>query len=295
MELRPATADDSRACFGVFRASLFDLLRRQGYATEPGDDAAERWPTYQGIFDHLAATHAAWWVAVSEDDAPYGYARSTLRGTTVELTEFFVHPEARVKGVGRALLERAFTVGWGEHRSIIATLDAPAVALYLRFGVRPQSTAAGFVGRPGPAEPPQGLEVEEATAEAVLALEEELLGHARPEDVAFFLASRPGIVVRRGGQAIGYAFGPDAAGDVGPIAARDPEDLPALLAFVERAAHARGQEELELELPLTATPAVTYLLQERGFRLDPFYTLLLADAPWAKFDRYLPYNPCLVL
>ena len=40
---------------------------------------------------------------------------------------------------------------------------------------------------------------------------------------------------------------------------------------------------------------MTWLVGDRGFRLTPFYTLYLADGPWAKLDRYLSFNPCLLL
>jgi GNAT superfamily N-acetyltransferase len=294
LTLRPAGPADSRTCFGIFRASLYDLLRRLGYDARPGDaDAA--WPQYEALFGHLAETAGSWWLAEDGDGAAVGYARTTLRGSMVELTELFVRPDARISGAGRALLEHAFPVGWGEHRAIIATLDAPAVALYLRFGVRPQDTAVDIAGRPGRAEPGAGTDVEDADVDAVLALEEEVLGHARPEEVAFFARTRPGVVVRRGREPVGYAFLPDAAGDAGPIAARRAEDLPLLLAHVERAAHDQGIERLELTVPLGAGAAVDWLLTERRFRIDPFYTLLLADGPWARFDRYLPYNPSFVL
>jgi GNAT superfamily N-acetyltransferase len=295
LTLRPGTAADSRACFGIFRASLHDLLGRLGYAAGRADDAQEAWPQYEALYAHLAQTAGSWWIAEDGEGAGVGYARTTERAGTVELTELFVRPDARVAGAGRALLEHAFPVGWGEHRVIIATLDAPAVALYLRFGVRHQGTAAGFAGRPGPAEPGPGTEVEEATADAVLELEAEALGHGRPEEAGFFTRTRRGVVVRRGGEPVGYAFLPDATGNAGPVAARRPEDLPVLLAHVERAAHDQGLEELELTVPLGAAHAVEWLLGERRFRLDPFYTLLLADAPWARLDRYLPYNPCFVL
>ncbi|MEA2254151.1 MAG: Acetyltransferase domain, partial [Solirubrobacteraceae bacterium] len=135
--IRPGTGADSRACFDVFRDSLGDLLRRNGLRTadEPGLGGDDLWPAYEAIFEHFAATCAQWWVAEGEDGRLAGYARSTQRGDVLELTEFFVTPGTRVKGVGRALLERAFAPGVGAHRAIIATIDAPAVALYLRFGV----------------------------------------------------------------------------------------------------------------------------------------------------------------
>jgi GNAT superfamily N-acetyltransferase len=295
--IRQATHADSRACFDVFRRSLNDLLRRIGYA--PADsadsDADELWPAYEALYAHLAATCAQWWVAEDDGGAVAGYARSTLRGETLELTEFFVAPGARVAGAGRALLERAFAPGLGTHRAIIATLDPPAVALYLRFGVAQQTAGVDFSGRPRAVALPDGYEVAEATLEEVLAIEGELLGHGRPEDVAFMLADRPAVLLRRDGRAVAYAFAPNADGYAGPVAALDPADLPAALAHLENAAHAAGVERLDLTVPLVARTAIDWLLAERGFRIDPFYCLFLADGPWAKLDRYLPFNPCLML
>jgi GNAT superfamily N-acetyltransferase len=296
--IRPAEAADSRACFAIFRLSLTDLLRRLGYRSPeaPPAEVDGLWPAYESLFAHLAATYAQWWIAEDATDGrTLGYARSVQRGQTVELTEFFVAPGARVAGLGRALLERAFPPGLGEHRAIIATVDAPAVALYLRFGVAHQSTGVDVTGTPRAVAPPSGYDVAPATLEEVLALEGELLGHAREPDVRFMLADRPAAVLRHGGRPVAYAFEPNAFGYAGPVGALAPEHLPAALAHVERTAHAAGQERLDLTLPLSARIAVDWLVGERGFRIDPFYCLFLADGPWAKLDRYLPFNPCVIL
>jgi GNAT superfamily N-acetyltransferase len=297
-EIRPAGAADSRACFAIFRRSLADLLTRLGYRAPdaPPQDPAELWPAYEHAFGHLAATCAQWWIAEDPaDGAALGYARSVLRAGTLELTEFFVAPGARVGGLGRALLEHAFPRGLGEHRAIIATLDAPAVALYLRFGVAHQSTAVDVTGAPRAIAPPATYEVVPATPQELAALERELLGHAREPDIAFMLADRPGVVLRRGGRSVAYAFEPNQHGYAGPIGALEPEHMPAALAHVEGAAHGAGLRRLDLTLPLSARTAVDWLVAQRGFRIDPFYCLFLADGPWAKLDRYLPFNPCLIL
>ncbi|HTN24464.1 MAG TPA: GNAT family N-acetyltransferase [Solirubrobacteraceae bacterium] len=296
VDLRPAAAGDSRACFDVFRRSLGDLMHRTGHPEAgalPGADAL--WPAYEGLFAHLAATCAQWWIAEDGDGRLAGYARSTLRGDVLELTEFFVAPESRVRGVGRALLEHAFGPGLGTHRAVIATVDAPAVALYLRFGVRHQASGADFSARPRRVAAPAGLEAEPATLDELLALEQQLLGHGRREDLAFMLRDRPAVVLRRGGRPAGYAFLANTHGYAGPIGALDPADLPGALAYVEDAAAAAGIERLDLTVPLAAHAAVDWLLGERGFRIDPFYCLFLADGPWARLDRYLPFNPCLML
>lgn len=296
--VRPATAADSRACFAIFRRSLADLLTRLGYRA-PGAPAADPdalWPAYETLFGHLAATCAQWWIAEDpRDGAALGYARSVQRGGTLELTEFFVAPGARVAGLGRALLEKAFPLGLGEHRAIVATLDAPAVALYLRFGVAHQTTGVDVAGPPRAIAPPAGYDVQGATPEVIAALERELLGHAREPDIAFMLADRPGVVLHHGGRPVAYAFESNMHGFAGPVGALAPEHMPAALAHVEGAAHAAGIERLDLTLPLGARSAVDWLVGQRGFRIDPFYCLFLADAPWAKLDRYLPFNPCLIL
>lgn len=180
--IRPATPADSHACFAVFRRSLADLLSRLGYRAPdaPPADPDALWPAYETLFAHLAATYVQWWIAEDPGDGePLGYARSVQRGGTLELTEFFVAPGARVAGLGRALLEQAFPLGLGEHRAIIATLDAPAVALYLRFGVAHQSTGVDVTGAPRAIAPPAGYDVAAATPAQIAALERELLGHAR--------------------------------------------------------------------------------------------------------------------
>jgi hypothetical protein len=64
---------------------------------------------------------------------------------------------------------------------------------------------------------------------------------------------------------------------------------------VEEAAYQAGLEQLDLTVPLAAQAAVEWLLDKRGFRIDPFYCMFLADGAWAQLDRYLPFNPCLFL
>ena len=295
--VRRASVADSRVCFGLFRRSLWDLMRRIGYrpADQHDPDPDAQWPVYRDLFAHLGATCAEWWIAEDPAGESVGYARSTERDGLWELTEFFVAPDARVAGVGRALLERAFAPGLGTHRSIIATMDAAAVALYLRFGVTHQTTGVGMTGRPRAVVPPTDLETTAVTAEDVLEVEQAVLGHARPQEAQFMLANRPAVVLRRRGRPVAYAFLPNADGHAGPVAALESAVLPTALGVLEDAAYRAGIEQLDLTVPLAAQTAVEWLLRERGFRIDPFYCLFLADGAWAQLDRYLPFNPCQML
>ena len=296
VELRRAEEGDARACFDLFRTSLWDLMRRIGYrpADDPDPDFDMQWTGYETLFNHLGATSAEWWVAEGEDGLA-GYARSIEREGLLELTEFFVRPGNRIGGVGRSLLERAFPVGLGTHRSIIATLDAPAVALYLRFGVAHQTTGIGLGGPPRPVDLPDGYSTAPGDPEEILEIERAVLGHGRPPDIGFMAEDRPAVMLRRGTKTAGYAFLPNERGFAGPVATLEPEDLPAALAAVENAAHEAGHEQLELLVPMAARAGVDWLLGERGMRVDPFYCFLLADGPWAQLDRYVPFNPCLLL
>src|SRR5215212_2199784 len=101
--LRPGTAADTRAAFDLFRDSLEDMLVRSGYETAEGLAATPReelWrQKYEGLYEHLAATASAFWVA-EEDGRLAGYARATERDGLVELTELFVSPGAQSGGLG---------------------------------------------------------------------------------------------------------------------------------------------------------------------------------------------------
>lgn len=299
MQFREGTEADIRPAYAVFRRSLWDYLHRIGYLG-PGDpaepDVEGSWARQGPFIEHLARTAARFWVAETDDGRLVGVARSIQRGGLVELTEFFVDPTAQARGVGRGLLERAFPLGWGEHRSIIATFDPRALSLYLRFGVHAAGVAGDFSGPPRVDRLRTDLDLAPgsiADTAAVLEIEEQVLGHQRPEDVAFFVATRPLTVARRRGRVVGYAFGSNGTG-IGPVAALDPADLPPLLAHLEAEAAEAGHESIEFSLSLANRTAVDHVLA-RGLRLDPFYTLLLENEPFVRFDRYALTTPNFIL
>ena len=215
---------------------------------------------------------------------------SCERGGHLELAFFFVDPDVQSKGMGRALLERAFPLGLGRHRAILATQDPRALSLYLRFGVRFITTVVDFVAAPRPVEVESDLVFErlDRSAEAVAligAVEEELLGHRRDVDIEFVLQQRPAWVARRAGAVAGFAFG--AADELtGPIGALDPADMPALLAHVETQAAADGIPEIYFSTPLDNDAAVKHFLG-RGYRLDNFMAALLADDDSLQLDRWI--------
>jgi len=299
---RRALPTDDAATFVVFRRSIWDYLRRSGML-RPDDPAEppieEAWTRWQAMYGHLGRTAAEHWVAEGADGRILGYARSIERGGVLELTEFFVDPDTQAHGIGRGLLERAFPLGRGLHRSIIATQDPRAVGLYLRFGVAMQSNGVDFTKAPEPVSVETDLVLvaatdDDATVASILSVEEQVLGHRREPDVRFFLRDRPGVLYVRDDRVVGYGFDPGTGGSFGPIAMLDPADVPAALAHLESAASASGLERLDVLLPLANRTGVEWLLG-RGFHVLPFWVLYLADAPFVRYDRCVTTAPPAIL
>jgi GNAT superfamily N-acetyltransferase len=296
--LRPGTRDDARACLDLLWASATDLGRRRGTTLEGSAD--DWWASSEPLYRFLAEHAAEWWVAEdpATDGRLIGYARSIERGGLLELTEFFVVPGEQSRGVGRALLERAFPVGRGDVRSIIATTDVRALARYYRADTVarfPYFTLAGQPSGDDPDSPLSSEPIEAAAASltAVADVERAVLGYPRTEaEIRWLLQARDGWTYRDGGAVVGFAFVGKAG--AGPIAAFEPRHLPDILLHVEARAAAYGLEKLELEVPAPNATAIRHLLG-RGFRIDPWINLLMSNKPFGQFDRFVGYSPPIIL
>jgi GNAT superfamily N-acetyltransferase len=275
---RPLIEADVPAAYAVFRRSLFDYLFRIGMvdaatATDPPIESA--WASQGPWVGHLSATAAENWVAEDVGGKIIGWAMSTERDGVLELTHFFVEPGTQARGVGRALLERAFPLGRGRHR----------VILYLRFGVGYVTTSMDMFRAPEAVEQEADLQFErlaadEASVRAVGDIEQVILGHRRDIDARFLLRMRPAWLARRGDAVAGVAFGAQGSNS-GPIAALDPADMPALLA-------------LYFSVPMVNDVAVRHLLA-RGFQIDPFYVKVLADTRSMQLDRWIHTGPAFIV
>jgi len=294
--IRRGTPDDIRACFDLSIASMGDLFARQG--NEFFSDPEEFWRHLEPLLRHVATTAAEWWIAVDDADAAMlGYSRSVERGGLFELTELFVRPDRQSAGLGRELIERAFPLGRGAVRAIIATTDVRALARYYRAGTVVRFPIASMSGSPASADAPDlgGLEAATATLEDVpelAAIETAVLGYPRDDDYAWLLEQRSGTIFRRAGRAIGFSF-VSAAGS-GPIAALDPTDLVPILGHAQARARALGMDELSLDVPMPNEVAMRHLLG-RGYKIDPPLTMLMSSEPFGQFDRFIPFGPSLFL
>ena len=265
---------------------------RQGTPLE--GTAADWWRWSEPLNRLLADEAAEWWVAeLPSSGELVGFARSVERDGLFELTEFFVRPNQQSKGIGKALLEKAFPDGRGQVRSIIATSDVRAQARYYAAGTVARFPLFTMGGAPAASSPLHDLTAESIDGsqaiQAQRSIERTVLGHRRSEsEIRWLLARRQGHLYRRDDLYIGFSFlGPDGTG---PMAALDPSDLPAILVHVEGVAHAIGLERLELQVPGPNDVTVRHLLA-RGFRIDRWINLLMSDRPFGQFDRFIPFSP----
>jgi GNAT superfamily N-acetyltransferase len=296
--IRRARPEDSDECHRIMWHSVTDLAIRRGMPMEGTAD--DWWPSSEPQFQYLARSSAEWWLAEDPGSGSLlGYARSIERGGLFELTEFFVLPSNQARGVGRALLERAFPLGRGEVRSIIATTDVRALARYYvadtvaRFPLLTLSGAPSDDRTTGRLEPMPLEEKEAAALGKVAAMERAVLGYDRGEaGLRWLLERREGYLYRRDGRSVGFAFiGRDGSG---PMAALDPDDMPELLLHVEARAHAQGVERLSLEVPGLNVVAVRHLMG-RGFHIDPWVNVLMSNVPFGQFDRFIGFSPPMFL
>jgi hypothetical protein len=287
---RDAVAEDSRVCYEVLRAAVGDLVVRMNFASD-SEEFPDAWDRRRPLYQHLAATGDRWAVA-EEDDRVVGYARSIVRDTERELTEFFVRPDVQSGGIGKELIGRVFPAEAGVRRTIVATPDLRALSRYLRLG--PVGVSAIVEFRRSPRDEPMESDLEvvrlegtDAELEALAGLDREVIGHRRDVDHRWLIEVREGLMFRRSGTPVGYGY---AGMTTGPALALDQRDQPAILSRLEAVCAQAGEALCEVEVPMVNGVAMRYLL-EGGFRMDPFLAFFLADGTPPALDRYVLHSP----
>ena len=292
---RRGTPRDSRAAFDVTMAAMSDLFARQNFPLSIDMEAF--WGRLQPYLSHLAAHAAEWWVAESAADGSLvGHARSVQRDGLFELSEFFVRPSAQSAGVGRALLERAFPVGRGETRLILATNDVRALARYYAADTVARFGVASLAAPPkSSAEARNALEVCAASADdtrLVADLERAVVGYSRDGDYPWLFEQREAYLYRRRGRVVGFSF--LSATGTGPVAALEPADQRAMLLHLEQRAQELGIDELSFQVPTVNAIAMNHLLG-RGFKIDAPLNMFMSNREFGHFDRFVAFGPPIVL
>jgi hypothetical protein len=101
------------------------------------------------------------------------------------------------------------------------------------------------------------------------------------------MGTRRGILFRRDGEPAGYGYagGPSS----GPFAVLDERDLAAAIGHGEADA-IRAGTEFGVEVPLVNRGALEYVVRQ-GYQMSAFVTVMMSDAPFGNFDRYLCTSP----
>lgn len=301
ISFRRGTLADSFAVWKVFADALLDLSQRQGVMAITGandaDEAEKFFARRKTLFEHLARTAHEFWIAEQEDNI-VGYARSILRGDVLELTEFFVLPDAQSAGLGRELLRRAFPTTDAKHHLIVATTDVRAQIRYLKLGVVPRFPEMYWSRAPEHVEVETDLDFVRAsnspeTIAQIAEIDRAILGHTRDVDHAWLLDARAGYLYKRAGNVVGYGYH-SLGGGSGPFALYEERDFAAALAHAEREARRRGDGEVGFDIPMINRAAIDYFLQHK-YELDSFLALVMSDAPLGKLENYVMTNPAFFI
>jgi len=292
---RDAKASDMTACASVFVESVADLSRRLGVEFRRRDPAviARR-------LGYLRGTDPKGFQVATRGGRAVAFASTILREDVHFLSMFWARPAMQGRGVGRALLARAFNrpdPPATAVRCVFASLDTRAQSLYLKIGMVPRSLIYGLArdGVP-PALPPPEVPVElsqvgepGAVTKSALALAAALdrknRGCRRDTDIAFTL-DQPGarfFEAQEDGDPVGYVI-LTKDGMVGPGGVIDPRYAEGLAWAGLQAQRDLGAERPALQVVGTNDGALRAAFAA-GLRIT-FHGVWMTQREFGRFDRY---------
>jgi GNAT superfamily N-acetyltransferase len=254
------------------------------------------------LLEHLSSTDQRSTMVADDHGRVVAFGVVLSRQGDAFLAFLFVVPAWQGRGLGRAVLaECRRGAGVITRFSTCAEADQlVSTGLYASLGLAPREPIyllRGELDERALPELPAGwlatpLGTDAGHAEIVASLDRSLLGYERPPDHEFWVTTgrRGWLYTAAPGQVLGYAYA-QASGRLGPVAAVDPEVLPALLGHV-----VRQVPVLEGRQALVAGSAVEALvaLLGAGLRLDGTPAVYCAERPGPRLDRYLPMSFALL-
>lgn len=260
------------------------------------------------LYAHLLLTsEGAFWVARYEDQI-VGFAAAVTRGRLWWLSELWVAPGCRGRGIGSALLRKVRRSSRGVRGRVLAGLTGPdgaGVVLGMRAGMwarypvftlEGDKQAAERLHRACPMPPGARMARYDASAKLgarspLLRLDREILGGNRPDDHVFWMThgQRTCLLLWKANRALAYAY-VSAEGEVGPLAATGPLGLRSALALAVSKG-VRRSETVRLRVPGINQEALKTLL-DAGFQVVAD-SHLMASEEFGHLERYLPGDSAL--
>lgn len=309
LTFREGHASDLQAVFELGEDARGASRRERGRVAA-GDEAElhAEWERERPLVKFLAGqSDSSFWVA-EEDGEIAGYVLVAHFDTMDELVELWVAPAHAGRGIGRALLERA----WPDSPSpelgrVVVSLGLPAdLTLFTEFGVMPVSGHWHMRHRVDQyleqraqeldaAEPDvHGLTPDRAVEEWKR-LEPKAIGHERPLLHEFFGRTRSCLATMdaESGQASGLCW-VSSEGEIGPAVGESPGDLvPVLLAAFDRVAKLQEPETIGV-FCTTDSWWLLDRLRRLGFTVH-WPAWIMSSVPLPGLDRYLPTRPPRIL
>lgn len=296
--IRPGTRDDLFDIFVVFQLALHGLYQSVGQATPEDKPTPENlkpdFEYFRMFTEYFAQTADQFWVAEDRGEI-FGFSRSIVRDGIRQLSELFVRPDKQAQGVGKRLLEAAFSSNGVHNRVVIGTSDIPAFTRYLKTGVKLRFTIYDWFRKPEIVSFESDLSIEPFTAKpenlAILnSIDQIIIGYSREIDHVWLSKNRQGHFYRRDGQVVGYSYVSNRAG---PIAMLNNHDFQTALAHVESEMTKYIDdvwENMYIPVPMTNTAAVEYVLK-RGFQTSPLLEHFMSDKPLGHYENYIFMDP----
>ncbi|MFZ5827342.1 MAG: GNAT family N-acetyltransferase [Bacillota bacterium] len=293
-QVRPVRREELADVQDAQFEALSDMHRRHGLPLPPAPTALS--PLLVHLFEHHGG--GGFFVAEAEGRV-VALMIGLLREGNWFLSSFWCRPAWQGKGVGAALREAMRpVVAAADVACVYASYDPPAMSTYQKLGMWARAPFFRFAlpdglrVAPGPAWGGAVRQIDALSAadlEAVGSLDRAVRGCRRDLDHQFILA-QPGtrlLLFERKDRLAAYAW-TWKGGRIGPAAAADPADMPAVLATAASGSEAQPV----LQVPGDNVAAVSWCL-DQGFRITD-HALFFSNKPFGQFDRYIITNPGLL-
>jgi [ribosomal protein S18]-alanine N-acetyltransferase len=276
----------------VFFRAMEDLDERRRRPLQPRN----RGPL-EMHFRHLLATDARSSIVADDHGRLVAFGILMTRDADAFLSFLFVLPRWQGRGVGRALISECLR-GVGETVRLSTCAEADqlvSTGLYASLGLAPREPIYLLRGDIDGAALPtlrDGVRARPVVAEEVAPVDDELVGYRRPQDHGFWASGgrRGWMFETAAGRLIGYGYA-HPSGRIGPVAAVEPGDLPAVLGHLVRATPVL--EGRQIVVGGAAIAALGPLLAG-GMRMDGTPAIYCAQRPGPRFDRYIPMSFALL-